>query len=282
MPSRAGAAVLGAPITHSLSPVLHRAAYDAMGLAGWTYRAIECTADRLPATLQGLDAEGCAGASLTMPLKRAVMPLLARADDDAVTVGAANTVVFGETVGEWDGANTDVPGMVAALRPALPSVPGGARAAVLGAGATAAAAVAALARLGFAGVDVFARRPAATASLASLAQSLSVGLAVHDFATVDAAGAAPVVVSTTPAAASALLADRLPAAPGVLFDVIYAPWPTPLAAAWQDAGGRVVGGMELLVEQAALQVSRFTGREAPVDVMRQAGHAALSGSSPIG
>jgi shikimate dehydrogenase len=225
-----------------------------------------------------------------MPLKRAVMPMLARADADSTTVGAANTVVFGDAAGDWYGANTDVPGMVAALPPALASVPEGQRAAILGAGATAASAIAAIAQLGFTGVDVFARRPGAAAALASLAGSLAVEFAVHDFAGIAAAGAAPLVVSTTPAGATAALAERLPALlaqrlakkPGVLFDVIYSPWPTPLAAAWQDAGGHVVGGIELLVEQAALQVALMTGRSAPVEVMRQAGHAALRGGPPIG
>jgi shikimate dehydrogenase len=290
MSSRAGGAVLGSPISHSLSPVLHRAAYDALGLTGWSYRAIECTTDELPATLQALDALGCAGASLTMPLKRAVMPMLARADADATTVGAANTVVFGAAEGEWVGANTDVAGIVAAVRRALASQPQGERAAILGAGATAASAIAAMAQLGFAGVDVFARRPGAAAALASLAESLTVGFTVHDFAEVAAAGTAPLVISTTPPGATAALADGLPAAsagrlqgrPGVLFDVIYSPWPTPLAAAWQGAGGQVVGGIELLVEQAALQVGLMTGRSAPVEVMRQAGHAALREGRAIG
>src|SRR5947209_2114288 len=143
---RRGAAVLGSPIAHSLSPVLHTAAYDALALPGWTYRAVECTEPELPDVLTGLAGEGLAGVSLTMPLKRAVMPLLARADRVATDVGAANTVLFGGVDGDWWGANTDVPGMVAALHAG-----GVARAeamTVLGGGATAASALAAAAALG--------------------------------------------------------------------------------------------------------------------------------------
>src|SRR3954470_22465422 len=89
---RRGAAVLGSPISHSLSPVLHQAAYDALGLTDWTYRAIECTEADLASTLRSLDAEGMVGVSLTMPLKRAVMPMLAASDEVAGLVGGANTV----------------------------------------------------------------------------------------------------------------------------------------------------------------------------------------------
>jgi shikimate dehydrogenase len=91
-------------------------------------------------------------------------------------------------------------------------------------------------------------------------------------------GAVEVVVATTPAGSTDALADEVGSAPsGLLFDVVYSPWPTRLAARWSELGGRVVGGLELLVEQAALQVQLMTGREAPVDVMRAAGRAALSG-----
>ena len=106
------AAVLGAPIAHSLSPVLHRAAYQALGLTGWSYEAIECDAARLPAVLDGCGPQW-AGLSLTMPLKRAVLPLLDETDPLAREVGAANTVVF--TGGRRHGHNPDVPGMIAAL-----------------------------------------------------------------------------------------------------------------------------------------------------------------------
>src|SRR6266480_5424237 len=120
------AAVLGAPIAHSLSPVLHRAAYRALGLTGWSYQAIECDTARLPAVLDGCGPDW-AGLSLTMPLKRAVLPLLDHIEPLAAEVGAANTVVF--AAGRRHGHNTDVPGLLAALaergvsRTSLPTHP---------------------------------------------------------------------------------------------------------------------------------------------------------------
>src|SRR5579859_5144572 len=106
------AAVLGKPVGHSLSPALHRAAYAALGLDGWSYEAIECDEVRLPGLLVGC-GPGWAGLSLTMPLKRAVLPLLDHVDPLAAEVGAANTVVF--FAGLRHGHNTDVPGMASAL-----------------------------------------------------------------------------------------------------------------------------------------------------------------------
>jgi shikimate dehydrogenase len=272
--TRHGAAVLGSPIGHSLSPVLHTAAYAALELSDWHYRAIECDVGRLGATLADLDAEGLAGVSLTMPLKRAVLPMLARCDRVAADVGAANTVLFGGIAGDWWGANTDVAGMVAALRAggvvAVDSV------CVLGGGATAASALAALRELGAAAATVYARRPAAVGELADAAGRLGVAITIEPFTAAAAVTEAALVIATTPAGATDDLADQLPdRVRGVLFDVVYAPWPTSLAAAWAARGGRVIGGLELLVAQAAEQVRLMTGAEPPVDAMRAAGAAAL-------
>jgi len=271
--TRRGAVVLGSPIAHSLSPVLHQAAYDALGLTDWTYRAIECTEPELSATLTALDAEGMAGASLTMPLKRAVLPLLTRVDRLAADVGAANTVVFGGVAGEWWGANTDVPGMVTALRAAGVDRP--ASVSVLGGGATAASAIAAAADLDLRQVTVVARRPEATTELVDVGRRLLVDVDVQPWQRVAEAMSADVVVSTVPAGAADGLVAAVPGRPGLLFDVVYAPWPTALAASWRAAGGSVIGGLELLVAQAAEQVHLMTGREAPVEAMRAAGEAAL-------
>lgn len=277
---RRGGAVLGSPIAHSLSPVLHLAAYVSLGLDGWRYRAIECDEKALSDVLRALDAEGLAGASLTMPLKRAVLPMLARVDDVTDTVGAANTVLFGDVAGDWQGANTDVPGMVAALRRA--GVPEASAPCVLGAGATAASALAALAGLGAEAVDVVARRPEAVDELTVVATRLGLRLSAHPWErALPALADADVVVSTTPAGATDAIAGGLgERMSGVLFDVVYVPWPTALAAAWSGHGGRVVGGLELLVQQAAVQVELMTGRPAPVDAMREAGEAALSPGRP--
>ena len=109
MPAPRRAAVLGSPIAHSLSPALHAAAYAALGLDGWTYTGIECDEAGLPGLLASCDSRW-AGLSLTMPLKRAVLPLLDRTEPLAIEVGGANTVVFAWH--ERHGYNTDVPGMV--------------------------------------------------------------------------------------------------------------------------------------------------------------------------
>jgi shikimate dehydrogenase len=273
---RRGAAVLGSPIAHSLSPVLHLAAYDALGLADWTYRAVECTAAELDTTLDVLDAEGLAGVSLTMPLKRQVLPRLARRDHWSEVVGAANTVLFGDA-NEWSGANTDVPGMVAALGSLIDRQPSLSGATILGAGATAASAIAVVAELGGRQVTLVARRPEAALDLEPLAVSLGLEVTTLPWPQIRTAVEHPLVIATTPAGATDDLAHDLPAVSGVLFDVVYAPWPTPLAQAWQAAGGAVVGGLELLVEQAALQVELMTGQPPPVDVMRRAGYAAVAG-----
>jgi len=270
--------VLGSPIEHSLSPVLHRAAYAALGLADWDYRAVECSEAQLAETLAALAAEGLAGVSLTMPLKRAVMPMLADVSHWATVVGAANTVFFSDS--GYLGANTDVPGMTAVLQSAggLASdldTAGGSTPWVLGGGATAGSALAALADAGYAEAVVVARRPEATSELAAIAERVGLGLAVRPWSEIGEAAASPLVVATTPAGSTDQFATELASVQGLLFDVVYAPWPTPLAVAWQGAGGRVVGGLELLVEQAVLQVVLMTGETPPAEAMRRAGYAAL-------
>ena len=274
--ARRGAAVLGSPIAHSLSPVLHRAAYEQLGYSDWTYEAIECTEAELQPTLQALEGRGLAGASLTMPLKRSVLPLLTRTDRIAADVGAANTVLFGGVEGDWYGANTDVPGLVAALAAEGITTVGSAM--VLGGGATAASAFAALAPLG-ARVTIYARRPdVVQAELADVAARIGVPAPEAQPWELAAPrlGEAELVVSTTPAGATDGLVTDLPGRlPGALFDVVYAPWPTVLAAAWAARGGPVIGGLDLLVEQAALQVELMTGHLPDVGIMRNAGALAL-------
>jgi shikimate dehydrogenase len=276
--ARRGGAVLGSPIAHSLSPALHRAAYDALGLDDWTYRAVECDEEALAATLAALDAEGLAGVSLTMPLKRAVLPLASRVERLAADVGAANTLLFGGVDGEWWAANTDVPGMVTALRSGevaelvTPEVLAEGEVVVLGGGATATSALAALRELGVGDAIVLARRPEATGELRAAAERLGVTPVVRAFADAPGLlGEASLVVSTVPSGAGDALAGELPPlVRGVLFDVVYAPWPTALAQAWLQRGAAVVGGLELLLAQAAGQVRLMTGREAPVAAMRAA------------
>lgn len=267
--SRRRAAVLGHPVGHSLSPVLHRAAYAALGL-DWVYERVDVTPDGLAELLDSLD-ESWAGLSLTMPLKDAVLPLLDEIDDVAAATGAVNTVVLRE--GRRIGANTDVGGLVAALDE---HDAGHGPAVVLGAGATARSAVAALAARGASSVTAYARRPAAAERLSATAVAVGVTLDVRDWSGAAAALGADVVVSTVPSGAADELATAVPAAPGTLLDVVYDPWPTPLAAAWTESAGRVASGLDLLLHQAVLQVRLMTGLEAPVDAMRAALSEALA------
>lgn len=267
------AAVLGSPIAHSLSPVLHRAAYQALGLRDWRYEAYRVEEDALEDFLTRLDTDW-AGLSLTMPLKRAVIPLLDEVSSTARAVEAVNTVCFtphGRRLGE----NTDVPGMLAAL--AERGVHRAPSATVLGAGATASSALAALARLDVGEVTVYVRSERRAAEMRELGER--VGLTLYTAGWDDAASGlrAPLVVSTTPTGATDWLAARLPERPGALFDVLYEPWPTVLAAAWGAGGGTVLSGLDLLVHQAVLQVELMTGHQvAPLAAMRAAGEAALA------
>ena len=161
------AAVLGSPVGHSLSPALHRAAYQALGLAGWTYEAIECDEARLPDVLGGCGPDW-AGLSLTMPLKRAVLPLLDVTEPLAADVGAANTVIF--AAGARHGHNTDVPGMITAL--AAAGVSGSGPVLILGAGATACSALAAVRGFGAGEVTAVVRDPARAGELLAAAGRL--------------------------------------------------------------------------------------------------------------
>ncbi|BCL19224.1 shikimate dehydrogenase [Streptomyces tuirus] len=267
------AAVLGSPIAHSLSPVLHRTAYQELGLAGWTYDRFEVGESGLPAFFETLGPEW-AGLSLTMPLKRAVIPLLDEISETAASVDAVNTVVRTDD-GRRIGDNTDIPGMVAALREhGIDNVDA---AAVLGAGATASSALAALSRICPGEIAVYVRSEARATEMRQWAERLDVAVRIADWADAEEALHAPLVISTTPAGVTDALARSVPERPAALFDVLYDPWPTDLAARWSAYGGAVVSGLDLLVHQAVLQVEQMTGRApAPLDAMRKAGERALA------
>ncbi|MFH8563284.1 shikimate dehydrogenase [Streptomyces sp. NPDC017988] len=267
------AAVLGSPIAHSLSPVLHRAAYGELGLTDWTYDRFEIDEAALPGFVGELGPEW-AGLSLTMPLKRAIIPLLDEVSGTAASVEAVNTVVFGED-GRKVGDNTDIPGMVAALRErGIEQVDS---AAILGAGATASSALAALARICTGEVVAYVRSDARAAEMRQWGERLDVEVRTEDWEDAREALSAPLVIATTPAGATDALSGLVPERPATLFDVLYDPWPTELAARWSAYGGAVVSGLDLLVHQAVLQVEQMTGRgPAPLDAMRKAGEHALA------
>lgn len=261
------AAVLGHPIAHSLSPVLHRAAYAALGLDGWTYDAIDVTAEQLPAFIAGLDGTWV-GLSLTMPLKRAIIPLVDRTDATVKQTGVANTVLF---ISDRRYAfNTDVYGIQAAIREVIRHGPIE-NAAILGNGATAVSALAALSLdfqeltgvtetrgLSCKDITVFARAQDDPEDFLAAADRL--GISVTRKSLDDAAAALPeydVVISTMPAHAADRIAAELSAAGGLLLDVIYDPRPTDLQAAWSALGGAIVGGERMLLHQAEAQVGIF-------------------------
>lgn len=258
------AAVLGHPVSHSLSPVLHRAAWAGLGLP-WEYTLVDCTSEQLAAYVASLD-DSWVGLSLTMPLKQAVLPLLDEADPLVAATGAANTLLLDG--GRRRGANTDVAGIEHALREA--GAGGVSDAAIVGGGATARSAVAALRALGATTATVYVRRTEAGAELRATGDLVGLPVDVRTWDRAEEALRASVVVSTVPRGAADPLAACVPEAPGVLLDVVYDPWPTPLAAAWRALGGAVASGLEMLLHQAVGQVRLMTGREPSVEAMRTA------------
>jgi shikimate dehydrogenase len=266
------AAVLGSPIVHSLSPVLHRAAYAAMGLDEWSYDAFECDERGLAGFLDGLGPEW-AGLSLTMPLKRTALGLADTVSELAVAVGGANTIVF--SGGRRHADNTDVYGIVTALTEAGLSDLGAAL--VLGGGATAASAMAALSRLGVSSATLAVRDPGRAGEAAEVGERFGLDVRIGTLDRLDDLPGVDLVVSTLPGGAADALAERVAGSGAALFDVVYAPWPTVLATAVEKAGGVVVGGFPMLLHQAVRQVAMMTGRDdVPVEAMRAAGEAELA------
>ena len=266
------AAVLGSPVAHSLSPVIHQAGYAAAGLVGWSYEAIECDKAGLADLVAGLGPEW-AGLSLTMPLKEVALAVADEVADLPAVLGAANTLVR-RGGGDWRAENTDAPGVVDAV--------GDVRATavtVLGAGGTARAALGAAAQWSAGRVTVVARRAEAVEQLAPVAVALGLDLVHRPWPeAAQALSTANLVVSTVPAGVADPLAGEVYWRPdAVLLDVLYHPWPTPLAASATAAGCRVVSGLELLLAQAVHQFRLFTGVPAPVAAMRDALRAAVAG-----
>lgn len=268
-PRRCG--VLGDPIAHSLSPVLHRAGYAELGL-DWEYDAHRVGEAELPAFLAALD-DGWRGLSLTMPLKRAILPLADDLTEGAVLAGAANTLVL-EEGGTTIADNTDVPGAAAALRERYD---GPVRAAtILGGGATAASTLLALADLGCRSFRLLVRDAGRATDTLAVATRHPATPSVEVAPIGHAPAEGDVLVSTVPAdAQSADLIARCGGVP-VVFEVLYDPWPTPLAAAALQRHQTLVGGLDLLVHQAVLQFEAFTGRPPPLAAMRAAGERALA------
>jgi len=259
-------AVLGDPVAHSRSPELHAAAYRVLGL-DWSYTAVRLPAIELGGFVDELGPEW-RGLSLTMPHKQVVLPLLDERDPVTELVGAANTLLFADD-GRRVGVNTDVEGVVRALDDhgvvALESVQ------ILGGGATAQSVLAAVASLGASAVQVHVRDPGKGEALRPLAERLGLDLVVRRLGMQDRSLRIPdLVVSTLPGHAEYDFAfPEAVRAESVLFDVAYDPWPSRLAAAWGDAGGTVVSGLEMLLHQAVAQVRVFVGGTADAALDRE-------------
>jgi shikimate dehydrogenase len=264
-PGARRAAVLGSPVAHSLSPVLHRAAYAHLGLTGWTYDAIECDEAGLAPLVAGLGPEWV-GLSLTMPLKRVALEVADTITPLARAVGAANTLVLGAAGRRAE--NTDVAGIVTALRQT--GITGIERAVILGAGGTAQAALAAVREFGHREPTVVVRDVARAGQLRAAAERLEMSVRVIAGLLQAPLPAADVVISTLPAHAADAVRFHAAQPPRVLLDAIYAPWPTALAQAAQASGARVASGLDMLLHQATAQVALFTGASAPTDIMRAA------------
>jgi shikimate dehydrogenase len=257
------AAVLGSPITHSRSPQLHLAAYRALGLDDWTYERIECTAEQLPALVGGFGPDWV-GVSVTMPGKFAALRFADERAARAELAGSANTLVRSEA--GWRADNTDIDGVTGALGQAS------GHAIVVGSGGTAPAAVIGLTELGVQRITVAARnaeKAAPTVELATRSGAASGWCDIDGDRLAAVVADADVVINTIPADAAARYASTLARTP-VLLDAIYDPWPTPLAAAVEAAGGRVISGLQMLLNQAFAQVEQFTGMPAPKEAMRAA------------
>lgn len=269
--------VWGDPIEHSLSPLLHTAAYAELGWE-WHYeRRRVAEHDFTPALAA---ARGrVRGLSLTFPLKQVAFAAAGAHDRFAASTGAVNTLLL---TGERPlGFNTDVPGLVADLRErGLGEVD---RARVIGAGATATSAIVALGAVGAGHVDVLARRPEAAAALIEVGTRAGVAVTAHPM---DASGLPPasVTISSLPGGAhlEADIARSLADGGGVLYDVVYGQWPTPLAAAWQAAGGDAVNGLGMLVQQAVRQIRVFGAGDAEEPLPRESAVVAAMRRALVG
>jgi len=266
--------VLGHPIKHSLSPLLHNAAFAEVGL-DWAYVAFDVPDGACPAAVAGMRALGVQGLSVTMPHKRSVALACDELSLTATTLKAANTVV--RRGNRLIGEATDGPGFLASLR-AAGHDPAGWSCLVLGAGGAAAAIVLALADAGAKEVGVLARRPEAAAEVAALA-----GTCGRVACAVDVAGAGLLVNATSVGMSDTPGDGEMPfgldpvvlSRGQVVADLVYHPLRTPLLEAAEAAGATPVDGLGMLVHQAALAFELWTGIAAPLGVMAAAARISL-------
>lgn len=262
-----------------MSPVLHRAAFAALGL-DWSYDRLECDAAALPGLVKA-SGPSWGGFSVTMPGKHAALTVADEVTERARIVGAANTLV--RVTGGWRADCTDVDGVTGALRAhGFTGVTRG-RAVVLGAGGTAQAALVGVAELGVRAVTLVVREPGRAGAAVRTAEGVGLGTEVVRVDEPRLAGlveTADVVVSTLPPGVADSMVSRLRGA-RTLLDVVYEPWPTAQAQAVLDAGGVVATGLDMLLHQAFGQCAQFTDRPVPRARMRAALVEATGGRVPL-
>lgn len=263
--NRTKLAVLGSPISHSLSPAIHRAAYATLGF-DWEYDAIELSGESLPAFLNALDGRW-RGLSLTMPLKRDVVPLLGWVDPLVELIGGANTVVV--TDQGLRGYNTDVEGAMRSFLDVglsrLETVW------ILGAGATAASLLVASVRLGATRIEIVARTTSKAELLKALGESLGAEVVVRQWGEPSSSTAVPsAIITTVPGGVMNLEFEEKVRTGAVLFDVAYHPWPSEVAKAWMAVQGTVISGHDLLINQAIAQVRIFAAGTPDVPLVGEA------------
>jgi len=268
------AGVIGWPVTHSLSPAIHNAAFASLGM-DWVYLPLPVAPGDLRAALDGLRSLGFRGANVTMPHKTGSADLADELSDEARRLRAVNTFVVADD--RLRGHNTDAPGFDRFLRRDVGFDPQDRSALIFGAGGAARAVAFALAGAGVGELSVAVRDAGRATQLLEAVEGTSLRPKVVDF---DAAAgmSADLVVNATPLGADGQTAPPLPSlGPGVVVvDLLYRPSITPLQAAARSAGAEAHGGLGLLLHQAALSFESWTGTPAPLEVMSAAAVAALA------
>ncbi len=280
------AGVVGYPLAHSLSPTIFQAAFDAAGLDA-AYEAWSTEEEQLEGRVNSLRGDDIYGANITIPYKEAVIPMLDRIDEDAETIGAVNTIVH--EGGDLIGYNTDLAGFDRALKEDADFDAKGKRTAILGSGGAARAVAHALVRAGASTVLVAGRRPGKLeAIVAGLRPVTAPGVTIswcywHDGTFLAAIPKADLLVNCTPVGTrgsktekeSPIEAENMPSG-GVVFDLVYNPPETPLLKQGAKRGSKAVSGLGMLVYQAAESFKLWTGQDADVSAMLEAGRKALA------
>jgi shikimate dehydrogenase len=276
--------VIGSPVAHSLSPLLHNTAFAALGLDSWRSFAFDVDAGQAPAALEAMRRARLVGLSVTMPHKAAVAALVDEASEVARRLAAVNCIHRADDA--LFGTNTDGEGFVSSLDRGAGFDPAGRRCVVAGAGGAARAVVLALAGAGAAGVAVVNRTPERAVEAAALAGGRGTAVPNEAKAVADAVTAADLVVNATPLgmtgvddrpshdAPAWLVAPSLLGEGQLAADLVYVPRPTRWLREAAAAGATVLDGLGMLVHQAAAQLVIWTGAEPPVEAMWQAAEAA--------